>query len=115
MSPLRARMIEDVTLAGLALGTQQVYIRAVCQLAAHCRRSPDQLSEEEVRAYVSPQSALSRWMWQRTIPPLRRDQGRAIRISPGHRPFGLRPTRALPKIFGLCGRGGARHRRSRPA
>src|SRR4051812_41193106 len=52
MSPLRARMIEDMTLAGLAAGTQQVYVQAVCQLAAHYRRSPDQLSEEEVRAYL---------------------------------------------------------------
>lgn len=52
MSPLRARMIEDMTLAGLARGTQQTYIYAVRQLAAHYRRSPDQLSEKEVRAYL---------------------------------------------------------------
>ena len=29
MSPLRQRMIEDMTLAGLAAGTQTVYIQAV--------------------------------------------------------------------------------------
>src|SRR5208337_1541421 len=29
MSPLRARMIEDMTLAGLAVGTQKIYIQAV--------------------------------------------------------------------------------------
>ena len=52
MSPLRARMIEDMTLAGLAPGTQTVYIQAVRRLAAHQRRSPDQLGEEEVRAYL---------------------------------------------------------------
>jgi hypothetical protein len=52
MSPLRARMIEDMTLAGLAVGTQKVYIQSVRRLAAHYRRSPDQLSEEEVRAYL---------------------------------------------------------------
>jgi hypothetical protein len=51
MSPLRTRMIEDMILAGLAAGAQQLYVQAVCQLAAHDRRSPDQLSEEEVRAY----------------------------------------------------------------
>src|SRR3954465_5174215 len=45
LSPLRARMIEDMTLAGLAPGTQTVYIQAVRRLAAHYRRSPDQLSE----------------------------------------------------------------------
>src|SRR5271163_967358 len=49
MSPLRARMIEDMILAGLAEGTREAYVRAVRQLAAFYRRSPDQLSEEEVR------------------------------------------------------------------
>jgi Phage integrase, N-terminal SAM-like domain len=52
MSPLRQRMIEDMKLAGLAPTTQNIYIDAVYQLAAHYRRSPDQLSEEEVRAYL---------------------------------------------------------------
>jgi len=41
MSPLRARMIEDMTLAGLAAGTQKIYIQSVRRLAAHYRRSPD--------------------------------------------------------------------------
>ena len=52
MSPLRVRMLEDMRLAGLAEGTQQVYVTAVYQLAAHYRRSPDRLSEEEVRRYL---------------------------------------------------------------
>lgn len=52
MSPLRARFIEDMILAGLSEGTRQVYTRAVYQLAAQYRRSPDQLSEEEVRSYL---------------------------------------------------------------
>ncbi len=52
MSPLRARMIEDMTLAGLAVGTQKIYTQAVSRLAKHYRRSPDQLGEEEVRAYL---------------------------------------------------------------
>ena len=34
MSPLRKRMIEDMTLAGLALGTRQAYTQAVHRLAA---------------------------------------------------------------------------------
>jgi hypothetical protein len=52
MSPLRARMIEDMILAGLAEGTQKHYVRAVRQLTAYYRRTPDQLSEEEVRHYL---------------------------------------------------------------
>ena len=52
MTPLRARMIEDMTLAGFAPRTQEVYLQAVRRLAAYYKRSPDLLSEEEVRAYV---------------------------------------------------------------
>ena len=52
MTPLRCRMIEDMTLAGLAPGSQDIYIRSVRRLAAHYRRSPDELSEEEVRSYL---------------------------------------------------------------
>jgi hypothetical protein len=51
-SPLRQRMITDMELAGLASRTQQNYIGAVRRLAAHYRRSPDRLNEEEVRAYL---------------------------------------------------------------
>lgn len=52
MSPLRMRMIEDMTLAGLSPGTQATYIDAVRKPAAYYRRSPDQLSEEDVRAHI---------------------------------------------------------------
>jgi Phage integrase, N-terminal SAM-like domain len=53
MSPLRERMIEDMTLAGLALGTRQAYTQAVRRLAARYRRSPDQLNGEEIAATCS--------------------------------------------------------------
>ena len=52
MTPLRARMIEDMKLAGLAAKTQEVYLQAVRALAKHSMKSPDQLSEEEVRRYL---------------------------------------------------------------
>ena len=52
MSPLRAKMIDAMTLAGLAESTQDAYVKAVRRLAAFYRRSPDELSEEEVRAYL---------------------------------------------------------------
>jgi hypothetical protein len=52
MSPLRSRMLQDMTLAGLATSTQAVYVKSVYRLAAHYRRSPDELTEEEVRSYL---------------------------------------------------------------
>ena len=48
---LRERMREDLRLAGLGERTQEAYVRAVRQLAEHYWRSPDTLSEEEIRAY----------------------------------------------------------------
>ena len=51
MTELRRRMIEDMQLAGLAAGTQSRYVVAVAQLAREHHRSPDRISEEEVRRY----------------------------------------------------------------
>ena len=52
MTTLRQRMIEDMTLAGLSANTKRLYTEAVRSLAKYYMRSPDQLSEEEVRAYL---------------------------------------------------------------
>lgn len=52
MTPMRARMIEDMKLAGLAARTQKVYIQAVCGLAKYYKKSPELLDEEEVRRYL---------------------------------------------------------------
>ncbi len=49
---LRGRMIADMRSAGLAASTQEVYLYGVRSLAAYYKRSPDKLSEEEVRSYL---------------------------------------------------------------
>ena len=51
MTPLRQRMIEDMQLRGLSEKTQDAYVRAVRQLAEHWGKSPDCISEEELRLY----------------------------------------------------------------
>jgi integrase/recombinase XerD len=48
---LRQRMIEDMQLRGLAERTQVAYVAAVRQLAEHYGKSPDQISDEELRQY----------------------------------------------------------------
>jgi site-specific recombinase XerD len=50
---LRRRFIDDMTLHGLAPATQKVYAQAVEQLAAYYQRSPDRLSEQELRDYFT--------------------------------------------------------------
>ena len=52
MTALRDRMIGDMKLAGLSVRTQQAYTQAVKRLATFYRRRPDQLSEEDVRAFL---------------------------------------------------------------
>jgi integrase/recombinase XerD len=51
MSPLRRRMIEDMTIRKLAPKTQQGYIRTVKDFAAFLGRSPDVARFEDVRRF----------------------------------------------------------------
>lgn len=51
MTHLRQKMMEDLQLRGYAPGTQEVYVRAVRQLAEYYAKGPDQISEEELRHY----------------------------------------------------------------
>jgi len=51
MTPLRQRMVEDMQLRGFAARTQEAYLTSVCQLTRHYQRSPDEISDEELRQY----------------------------------------------------------------
>ena len=51
MSPLRRRMIEDMTIRKLAPKTQQGYIRTIKNLAVFLGRSPDTASFEDIRRF----------------------------------------------------------------
>ena len=51
ISPLRRRMIDDMTIRNLSPTTQRSYIHAVASYSRYFGRSPDRLSFEDVRAY----------------------------------------------------------------
>jgi len=51
MSPLRRRMIEDMTIRNLSPATQRSYIHAVSRFSQYFGHSPDRLGLEDVRAY----------------------------------------------------------------
>src|SRR5438046_2220439 len=51
MTALRTRFIEDMQLHGYSPKTQSCYVGAVCGLARHYHKSPDLISEEELRRY----------------------------------------------------------------
>ncbi len=51
ISPLRERMIDDMQLHRFSQRTQQSYVRSMEGLTRYFMRSPDRLSEEEIRKY----------------------------------------------------------------
>ncbi len=52
MSELRIRMIDNMILRGMSVKTQDSYVRVVAQLATFYNRSPDEIRDEEVQAYL---------------------------------------------------------------
>jgi site-specific recombinase XerD len=51
LSPLRRRMIEDMTVRNLSPATQRSYLHAVSKFSRYFGRSPERLDVEDVRAY----------------------------------------------------------------
>jgi integrase/recombinase XerD len=52
MTPLRRRMIDDMTLRNFTPATIQAYVRSVARYAFHFHASPDRLGPEHVRSYL---------------------------------------------------------------
>lgn len=52
MTPLRRRMIEDMSARGLARKTKEAYLRAVFRLARYYNKSPDALTMREVQRFL---------------------------------------------------------------
>jgi site-specific recombinase XerD len=51
MTALRQRFVEDLQLQGMAERTQQAYVRTVRMLVEHVGKSPEAITEEELRQY----------------------------------------------------------------
>ena len=52
MTPLRQRMIDDMTLHGLKPKTIKAYVPCVARFARHFGKSPTLLGTPEIRAYL---------------------------------------------------------------
>lgn len=61
MNTLCERLIQDMQLQGFSPRTQQAYARAVRKLAEHYQKSPDLVTEEELRQYFLYRTNVSRW------------------------------------------------------
>ncbi|GLI24783.1 arginyl-tRNA synthetase [Xanthobacter flavus] len=51
VSPLRQRMIEDLTICWFGEHTQRDYVRQVAEFTAFLGRAPDQAEPEDLRRY----------------------------------------------------------------
>jgi hypothetical protein len=94
ISPLRARMIEDMTVRGFNEHTRRDYVRHVRSFAAFIGRSPDTATAEELRLFQlhQTQSGMATcragrwWSPAPARPPMRA-------AAAGYRRRGLRPDR----------------------
>jgi integrase/recombinase XerD len=68
ITPLRRRMIEDMSLRNMSPATQCAYVSAVRNFSTFFGRSPDKLTFEDVRAYQL--HLVSRGLKPTTINPI---------------------------------------------
>ena len=61
MTFLRKRFIDDLQLHGYCQRTVDAYVRAVRQLAEHYHKSPDKITEEELRQYFLYNKNIRKW------------------------------------------------------
>ena len=61
MTALRQRFIDDLQLQGMSARTQQAYVRAVRQFAEYYGKSPDLITEEELRQYFLYVKNVKKW------------------------------------------------------
>ena len=52
MGALRTKMIEEMRLRNFSPRTEQSYVAAMMGLSRYYRRSPDQLTQDEIRSYL---------------------------------------------------------------
>ena len=104
LSPLRQRMMEDMTMRKLTTGTQSQYIREVKNLAGYLKRSPNTATVEDLRCYQLHlvETGLTRTAVNRAITGLRfffevtLDRGDVMRkMSPVYEP------RRLPVVLSV--------------
>ena len=53
MTSLRAQFTRELTIRGRAARTIQAYLACVASLAKHYQRSPDRISDEQIREWLA--------------------------------------------------------------
>jgi hypothetical protein len=113
ISPLRRRMIDDMTIRNMSPSTQKIYTYAVANFSAFHRRAPDKLTFEDVRVYRL--HLISRGLKPNSINPimgaLRFFYGTILGLKEvaEHMPYARRardPRAVLHRRLDLIGKGG---------
>jgi site-specific recombinase XerD len=52
MTPLRQKLIDEIQFRGFSIHTQDSYVRSVTGIARFYHRSPDQIADDEIKAYL---------------------------------------------------------------
>ena len=104
MTALRQRLIEDLQVRNYSPRTVEAYVAAVAKVAKHFQRSPDQLTNEDVRAFqVHLLNAKASWSQFNQIVSGLRFFFRTTLARPGvveMLPYGKRPKR-LPTVLSV--------------
>jgi integrase/recombinase XerD len=104
MTALRQRLIEDLQVRNYSPRTVEAYVAAVAKMAKHFQRSPDQLTNEDVRAFqVHLLNAKASWSQFNQIVSGLRFFFRTTLARPGvveMLPYGKRPKR-LPTVLSV--------------
>jgi integrase/recombinase XerD len=103
ISPLRRRMIEDMTVRNLSPATQRSYVHAIAKFGRFFGRSPDKLDLEDVRAFqvYLVAGGISWPALNQTVCALRFLYGVTLRQSdlPERIPYAREPQK-LPVVLG---------------
>src|SRR5438876_328514 len=107
MTPLQQHMIEDMSVRGLVPSTQRAYLRAVRDLTAYYKRSPDTLSTRDIQRYLCmlhEERGLTYSTCNTIVHGLRFFYGTTLGRSPANRPTsfssGPKTGQALPSQVG---------------
>ena len=63
MTPLRQRMIDEMTLRGMSPRTHESYVGAVIGLTRYHKQSPDTLNADQIRGYLPHLERERRLAW----------------------------------------------------
>ena len=104
MSALRQRLVEDLQVRNYSPRTVEAYVAAVVKVTKHFRRSPDQLTSEELRAFqVHLLSVKTSWsQFNQVVCGLRFFYGTTLGRSEvvATLPYGKRP-KVLPVVLSM--------------